>query len=151
MDFATEVNRPPTPFPETVTMLNLRTDSIDFNHCGIYAPADPKTCSMPNGPCEYCQERIDEETVAATLVQLKNDIPERCPSCNKRNSYVTHASRGLRTCNGCDDKFCTHCLFGSRYCCSYVYGSLPPPTSPPTRQKAIGVQSPKVEEKRENK
>ena len=142
-------HRPDSPFPDT--MINLRTPSVDYNHGGIYAPADPKTCTMPGGPCEYCQDRSDADAVAAALVKLKNDVPERCPSCNYKDSYVSHASRGLRTCNGCDDKFCIRCYFGSRYCCAYVYGELPPPTSPPVRQCATGVQSPKAEEKRENK
>lgn len=140
------------PSPSRPDIMNsLRTPSIDYNHGGLYAPSDPKSCTMPGGPCDYCQERIDADMVAAALVQLKTDVPERCPSCNARASYVSHASRGLRTCNGCDDKFCVKCLFGSRYCCAYVYGGLPPPSSPPARQSALGVQSPKAEEKGENK
>ena len=136
MGSSPETNRPPTPFPESVNMIDLRTPSIDYNHGGIYAPVDPRTCSAPNGPCEYCQERIDKETT--------------CHECDAVGSVVSHASRGHKTCNGCPDKLCIRCFFGARYYCP-LRSSLPPPTSPPVRQTAMGVQSPKAEEKGENK
>lgn len=57
---------------------------------------------------------------------------DRCPSCHERGTYVSHASKGLRTCNGCADIFCTKCGYGSRYCCAYVFP--PAPSSPISRQ-----------------
>lgn len=72
-----------------------------------------------------------------------------CPHCGERNTIVTHASVGIRTCNGCSDEFCTNCFYGARYCCSYVYPPRPKPSL--ERQVAVGVQSPKAEEKGENK
>ena len=138
--------------------IKLRTPSYMYNHGGYYAPGNPRLCNTPGGPCFHCQTRIEEEDAAATLIALGaccEDRPpflEPCPSCNSKGTYVTHASKGLRTCNGCDDKFCTKCYYGSRYCCAYVYGSVS--ASPPTtlvRSQALGVPSPKAEEKKENK
>ena len=153
--------RPSTPFPETIMqpIIDLRTPSYIYNHGGYYAPGDPRECNLPGGPCSTCQERIDEETAAMALLALateccrdRPEFLEPCPMCNARGTYVTHASKGLRTCNGCEDKFCTKCYHGSRYCCAYVYSplSLPAPTTF-ERQQALGVQSPKAEEKTENK
>lgn len=109
---------------------------------------------MPNGPCSYCQTRIDEEEAAAALLALccKDRPPflEPCPSCHSRGTYVTHASKGLRTCNGCDETFCTKCYHGARYCCAYVYGPSEP-LGPAERQETLGLPSPKAEEKTENK
>ncbi len=139
-------------------MIDLRTPSFSFNHGGYYAPADPRDCDTPSGPCEYCQERIDTETAAATLVALSRapsccvDRPgfiEPCPECNSPGAYVTHASQGLKTCNGCKEPLCIRCFFGARYYCPLR--KLEPPTSPLARQEAIGVQSPKAQEKGENK
>jgi len=124
-------NRPDTPIP---VIMDLRTPSIDYNHGGLYAPADPKDCAMPGGPCEYCQERIDKT----------------CPDCGHPDSLVSHESQGHKTCNGCPGKLCIRCFFGARYYCP-LRKQLPPPSSPPLRQIALGVQSPKAEEKRENK
>jgi hypothetical protein len=91
------------------------------------------------------------EVAAEILVGLKKDVTERCPSCHTKDTYITHASKGFRICNGCDERFCMNCLFGSRYCCAYVYQKLPAPSSPLVRQKAMGVQISEAEEKRENK
>lgn len=128
----------------------LRTPSYAYNHGGYYAPPNPRDCNTPGGPCGACQDRINQEDAAAALVLLKccenrPDFVEPCPSCGGKGSYITHASKGLRTCNGCDDKFCVKCLFGSRYCCAYVYGKLDAP-DPAERQLTLGVQSPKAEE-----
>lgn len=110
--------------------MDLRTPSFHFNHGGYYAPSNPRLCSNPAGICSYCQERIDEEDAAQT-----------CPSCSAKGTYITHASQGLSTCNGCEDSFCTECFHGTRYCCAYIYGALPapprisrpsPPLSPPS-------------------
>jgi hypothetical protein len=89
---------------------------------------------MPGGPCEYCQARIDKA----------------CPDCGAPDALVSHESRGHKTCNGCPEKLCIRCFFGARYYCP-LRVRLPPPSSPPLRQEALGVQSPKAEEKRENK
>ncbi len=145
--------RPGTPMPDT--MIELRTPSFSFNHGGIYAPADPRDCDTPSGPCEYCQERI---AAANTLVSLSKapsccvDRPgfiEPCPECNSPASYVTHASKGMKTCNGCKEPLCIRCFFGARYYCPLR--KLEPPTSPLARQEALGVQSPEAQEKGENK
>jgi hypothetical protein len=124
-----------------------------FNHGGYYAPGNPRECNTPGGPCTVCQSRIDDEETAKQLLSLRSPRPpflEPCPSCGIKTSYVSHASLGLRTCNGCDDKFCTKCYHGSRYCCAYVYGPLKAAESL-VRQETLGVQSPKAEEKTENK
>ena len=136
-------------------MDNLRTPSTVFNHGGYYAPGNPRECNTPGGPCSVCQSRIDDEDAAAQLISLHSSRPpflEPCPSCGIK-SYVSHASVGLRTCNGCDEKFCTKCYHGSRYCCAYVYPNLygPRKEDPLVRQETLGVQSPKAEEKTENK
>ena len=152
--------RPETPvpnlFPSDFRMLDLRTPSFVFNHGGLYAPADPRDCNTPIGPCDYCQERISAAEALVAISKAPSccvdrpSVAEPCPEC-RALTYITHASKGLRTCNGCDEKFCTKCYYGSRYCCSYVYGKLPAPTTPPVRQEALGVQSPKAQEKGENK
>lgn len=154
------------PSPSNVKMseiIELRTPSYMFNHGGYYAPSNPRLCNTPGGPCSNCQDRIDEEDAAAALLALRDSGSEEkccegrppflepCPSCGALGTYITHASVGIRTCNGCEDKFCTSCYHGSRYCCRYVYRR---PLAAPTgldRQLTLGVQSPKAEEKRENK
>lgn len=105
---------------------DLRTPSYMFNHGGYYAPEDPSLCDFPGGPCEMCQERID--TDAATIL-ANLYIRPACPSCHSRGTYISHASKGLRTCNGCEDMFCTKCYHGSRYCCAYHTLPPPPPVS----------------------
>ena len=156
MDPVTPGPRPDTPMPDT--MIDLRTPSFFYNHGGLYGPADPQDCNMPNGPCSNCQERIDEMAAAEALVSLSKspsccvDRPgfiEPCPECNSPSSYVTHASKGLKTCNGCKDSLCIRCFFGARYYCPLR--KLEPPTTPLLRQEAIGVQSPNAQEKGENK
>lgn len=128
-----QIDRPHTPFPEDIMEINLRTPSILYNHGGYYAPGDPHMCNNPGGICENCQERIDEMDAAEALAKLcRPEFMEPCPSCGNQESYITHASQGLRTCNGCEDKFCTNCYYGSRYCCTYVY--LPSPPHPLSRQ-----------------
>lgn len=94
--------------------MDLRALNFQFNH----APANPRLCNNPYGICSACQTRIDEEDALRA---------ETCPACKSKSTYVTHASKGLRTCNGCQDRFCTECLYGARYCCAYVYGVLPAP------------------------
>ena len=76
-------------------------------------------CANPGETCKVCREII-----------LK-DVPESCPACGLQDTYVTHASKHIQTCIGCEDKFCTACFHGCRYYCTYVYGSLsaPPPIS----------------------
>lgn len=145
------VPRPDTPNPDI--MFDLRTPSYSFNHGGLYAPADPRSCEMPGGPCEYCQDRID---AAEALVLLSRsccvDRPaflEPCPDCNAVGSFVTHADKGIRCCNGCQNRLCIRCFFGARYYCPLR--RLSAPTSPLCRQQALGVQSPPAEEKGENK
>jgi hypothetical protein len=156
------VTRPATPYPTMEFMPELRTPSILFNHGGYYAPADPKDCLMPGGPCSNCQERIDAQEVAEALVQLSQsccasrpDFLEPCPECGSAKTYISHASQGLKTCNGCEDKFCTACFYGTRYCCAYMLKAKAPPLAPPSspiqRQTAVGVQSPRQEETQENK
>jgi hypothetical protein len=124
-----------------------------FNHGGYYAPGNPRDCNTPGGPCCYCQDRIDEEEAAEALVALSRAPPccvdrpgflEPCPHCSAVGSYVTHEPR----CNGCPGKLCINCFFGARYYCPL---RLNPPSGPLVRQEALGVQSPKAEEKRENK
>lgn len=142
------------------SFIDLRTPSVVYNHGGYYAPSDPRDCPTPGGPCSICLERQQEAEVAAALLALTvsccQDRPsflEPCPSCNSTGTYVTHASKGLQTCNGCDDKFCTKCYHGSRYCCAYVYGPdvLASPSGPLERLLSLGAPSPKAEEKTENK
>ena len=135
---------------------DLRTPSLDYNHGGYYAPSDPKDCTMPGGPCGFCQDRLDELDAAETLIALSRhpscctDRPgflEPCPQCNEDRFYVTHESRGVRRCNGCPDKLCATCFDGARYYCPL----LSPPPGPLRRQLALGVQSPTAETKTENK
>jgi hypothetical protein len=136
--------------------MELRTPSYMFNHGGLYAPGNPRLCNTPGGPCSSCEERIEEEDTAITLLSLKDccntrpEFLEPCPMCGKVGSYVSHESKGLKTCNGCEDMFCSECYYGSRYCCAYVYGELPRPARA-ERSETLGVQSPNVEEKKENK
>lgn len=143
--------RPDTPRPEPE--MELRTPSYMFNHGGLYAPGNPRLCNTPGGPCTNCQDRIDEEDVAIALASLKDCCKQRpeflepCPMCGRVGTYVSHASKGLETCNGCDDMFCTDCYYGSRYCCAYVLRR----PAPAERSETLGVQSPKAEEKKENK
>ena len=140
--------------------INLRTPSYIYNHGGYYAPVNPRDCNTPGGPCSCCQDRINEEdaalAAAGALLALSQQPPccadrpaflEPCPDCN--GTYVTHASRGFATCNGCPDKVCGNCFGEARYFCPLR--KLLPPPAPLVRQMAIGVQSPKPEEKRENK
>lgn len=140
--------------------INLRTPSFAYNHGGYYAPEDPKHCNTPGGPCSYCQDRIDQEEVAAALVALSEatgctaraPFLEPCPSCNEPGIFVTHASRGLTPCNGCPEKVCGSCFAGTRYFCPLrKVQLLPPPDKLLIRQEALGVQSPKAETKTENK
>ena len=146
------------------TIIELRTPSYIYNHGGYYAPADPRHCNTPGGPCGNCQERIDTEEAAQALLALANSAPrsppccadrpiflEPCPSCN--STRVTHTSMGLPTCNGCVEPVCTNCFDGARYFCPLRREAayLLPPPGPLERQTALGVQSPKAEEKRENK
>lgn len=143
-------------------IIDLRTPSYIYNHGGYYAPVDPRDCNTPGGPCSYCQERIDMEEAATALVLLaqggggcpsRAEFLEPCPECNLLGTFVTHASCGLRTCNGCSDSVCTSCFDGARYHCPLrrPVPPLSPPHGPLQRQEALGVQSPKAEEKRENK
>ena len=98
------------------TMIDLRTPSFSFNHGGLYAPIDPRTCDTPGGPCEYCEARIDALDAAEALVLLSRsccvDRPsflEPCPDCNAVGSFVTHAEKGYRCCNGCENRLCIRC------------------------------------------
>lgn len=134
-------------------IIDLRTPSYIYNHGGYYAPGDPKDCNMPNGPCSYCQDRIDAEAAEAApkpRCATRPPFLEPCPDCN--GSYMTHASCGLAPCNGCPEKVCGNCFAGARYFCPLRRALLlPAPTAPLVRQEALGVQSPKAEEKGENK
>ena len=163
MDSPSETSRPDTPRPNTDTMeINLRTPSYAFNHGGYYAPGNPRDCNTPGGPCSVCQDRIDEmeaQAAAEALVKLSNEccasraaFMEPCPDCNAPAAYVTHASRGIACCNGCVDALCSNCFSGARYFCPLRKTAfLPPPARVLVRQEALGVQSPKAEEKGENK
>jgi len=138
--------RPDTPHPPELTMdFDLRTPSATYNHGGYYAPSNPRDCTTPGGPCSVCQDRIDAEALLSLL-------KEPCPDCHAPMIPVTHESRGLRTCNGCPDTLCSTCFDGARYFCPLrTAPPLAPPTGPLERQQALGVQSPKAEEKGENK
>lgn len=139
--------------------INLRTPSFAYNHGGYYAPGNPRDCNTPGGPCSVCQDRIDEEDAAAALLALSKEccadrpvFMEPCPECNAPGTYVTHASHGIACCNGCEETLCSNCLAGARYFCplrNKVF--LAPPSGVLVRQEAVGVQSPKAEEKGENK
>jgi hypothetical protein len=139
--------------------INLRTPSILFNHGGYYAPGNPRDCNTPGGPCSVCQERIELEDAAAMLVKLSKEccasrptFMEPCPDCSAPAAYVTHASQGIKCCNGCEESLCSNCFGGARYYCPLrKLDLLPPPQPPLVRQEAVGVQSPKAEEKTENK
>jgi hypothetical protein len=155
--------RPDTPIPSDITMeINLRTPSFAYNHGGYYAPGNPRDCNTPGGPCSCCQDRIDQEDMqvaAEALVKLSREccasrpiFMEPCPDCNAPAFYVTHASQGIACCNGCEESLCANCLAGARYFCPLrkkVF--LAPPPKVLIRQEALGVQSPKAEEKGENK
>ncbi len=154
--------RPDTPRPDTMEpIIDLRTPSFMYNHGGYYAPGDPRDCNTPGGPCCYCQDRIDKEEAAEALIALSRAPPccvdrpsflEPCPGCQTVGTHVTHESRGLKPCNGCPGKLCINCFFGARYYCPLrTIAFLSPPPGPLVRQEALGVQSPKVEEKGENK
>ena len=117
------------------------------------------TNPLPRRPDTPIPATMEELTAAFALLKISEsktccldrpDFVEPCPMCGSRGTFITHASKGMRTCNGCEDKFCTKCLYGSRYCCAYVYGSLDAPAGA-ERQLTLGVQSPKAEEKKENK
>jgi len=139
--------------------IDLRTPSYAYNHGGYYAPGNPRDCNTPGGPCSVCQDRIDEQDAAEALVQLSREccatrpiFMEPCPSCHTAAPRVTHADAGLRCCNGCEDKLCSNCFDGARYFCPLrTTPFLVPPNGPLVRQEAVGVQSPKAEEKGENK
>lgn len=113
--------------------------------------------SRPDTPCPDNMSDSDEILEAAkVLVSLaesccdsRPDFLEPCPTCNAVGTLVTHGDRGVRHCNGCEERVCIKCLAGVRYFCPLR--RLSPPSSPLVRQRAIGVQSPKAEEKRENK
>lgn len=162
----TLVPRPDTPRPINMEpIIDLRTPSFFYNHGGYYAPGNPRLCNTPGGPCGNCQERIDMEEAAQALLNLPaaqtprsppccTDRPiflEPCPKCNSSDAFVTHTSKGHRTCNGCADTVCTNCFDGARYYCPLRQSPIPPPPGPIERQIALGVQSPKAEEKTENK
>jgi hypothetical protein len=141
-------------------MIDLRTPSFAYNHGGYYAPGDPKDRNTPGGPCSYCQDRIDEMDAAEALVALSQPpccadraaFMEPCPSCNEPTTYRTHGACDLPTCNGCPEIVCAKCFAGARYFCPLRrIQLLPPPSAPLLRQEAVGVQSPKAEEKTENK
>jgi hypothetical protein len=159
MDGSLGIPRPDTPIPSDIMEINLRTPSFIYNHGGYYAPADPKDCNTPGGPCSYCQDRIDELSAAKALVTIsisccadRPDFMEPCPSCTMRAPRVTHADAGLRCCNGCEETLCSNCYTGARYFCPLRrIEFLTPPPGPLVRQEALGVQSPKAEEKGENK
>jgi hypothetical protein len=138
--------------------IDLRTPSYIFNHGGYYAPGNPRDCNTPGGPCEYCQDRIDAQDAADAadaLVKLSREccaarpvFMEPCPGCHTAAPRITHASRGFRCCNGCSESLCSTCFEGARYFCPL---RLCAPLGPLVRQVALGVQSPKAEEKGENK
>lgn len=139
-------------------IIDLRTPSYMYNHGGYYAPGDPKDCNTPGGPCCYCQDRIDQEAAEALVALSKSRCATRppflepCPECNVTGTYRTHQESGLATCNGCPETVCGGCFTGARYFCPLrQIELLPPPSAPLVRQEAVGVQSPKAEEKRENK
>jgi hypothetical protein len=81
--------------------IDLRTESILYNHGGYYAPGDPTKCNTPGGPCGHCQKRIELEKAIETLANLKETLPKI--------------------------------------------------STPLIRHLTLGVQSPKIEEKKENK
>jgi hypothetical protein len=87
---------------------------------------------------EHIHRREIEEAAAALLLltprccaDKRPEFLEPCPFCGEQYSYVSHISQGLRTCNGCEDKFCIKCRHGSRYCCAAF---LPAPSHPLSRQ-----------------
>lgn len=112
-----------------------------------------KTDSMERRPDT---PRPDMETLAyikmPTCCQDRPSFLEPCPRCNDSTLHTTHALKGVKTCNGCPDKVCLKCFDGARYFCALRKADpLDPPQGPLERQLALGVQSPKVEEKTENK
>jgi hypothetical protein len=141
-------------------IIDLRTPSFFYNHGGYYAPGDPKTCNTPGGPCSVCQARIDEEEAAEALLLLSKScctdrapFMEPCPDCNKVALRVTHAAEGIQRCNGCEESLCTNCFGGARYFCPLrtKHAALKAPDQPLERQLTLGVQSPRAEEKTDNK
>ena len=116
---------------------SLRTPSFAYNHGGYYAPADPRECNTPGGPCPACRVRIDA---------MRPEFMEPCPQCNAVGCSVTHASVGLKPCNGCPEGTCSKCFHGTRYFCPLRTGGVEL-----VRQETLGVRSPKMEEKKENK
>lgn len=96
-------------------MVDLRTPSVDYNHGGYYGPADPRDCSMPNGPCSVCLDRLA--------------CMEPCPSCGDITTYKSHAEHGHKPCHGCEEKICSECAHGARYTCAFFQERLrtPPP------------------------
>lgn len=156
------IQRPPTPIPseDDFIMPSLRTPSDVYNHGGYYGPINPREC---NGPCATCQQRIDEEEAVAALLALSSPRPkccetrpeflEPCPVCES-STLVSHSASNLSTCNGCEENVCTQCFAGARYYCPLINPvpklKLPVPL-PASRQQALGVKSPKSEEKKENK
>lgn len=144
--------RPDTPRPDIMT--ELRTPRS--YHGVLWYPSDPRKCDIPGGPCDFCQDRIDTLVAAESLVLLSQSccgvrpaFMEPCPECNAVGSLVTHAEKGIRCCNGCEERLCVECFAGARYFCPLR--RLSPPGSPLARQEALGVQSPEAEEKGENK
>ena len=104
--FMTDPFRPSTPYPPDI-----------MDHFADDAPIDPATCNVAGGPCWPCRARLEYT----------------CPACKTAGTYTAHAAVGLTTCVGCSEKFCTECLHGTRPCCAYIYGRLPPP--PPIRRE----------------
>ena len=120
------------------------------NHGGLYAPPNPRKCNMPGGPCEHCELRI-ERIDAALAAEARASLSKTCPDCGHQDALVSHASQRRKTCNGCTDTVCIYCGSGARYFCPLPLRLPAPPSSPLLRQTALGVQSPKAEEKGENK
>ena len=110
--------------PPDVTMINLRTPSLQYNHGGYYAPADPRQCSHPSGMCSTCEARLQQ----------------CCPECGSEGTYKSHAAHGVSACHGCEEKICSECAHGARYTCAYFQAKLRemdpmPPLPPPTEEE----------------
>ena len=96
--------------PEMVgRMIDLRTPSVDYNHGGYYGPADPRDCTMPNGPCGVCSEMLE---AAKTLVAFSQQR-----TCKCGGTIVPHPDP---QCNTCDAEVCMKCMHGCRYFCRLV-------------------------------